>query len=224
MGKPVLLLIAVRICVLRVQVHLSFAPPAAALQHFDKALEAHDTTKDMLRVRYDQALPEELIRRMAEYSVKIVSERGRYPGHPHASIVPHASTAHLGQHFRLVRRIEMPPRGAVFSGCRGLCTTRRCTRCRRATTPACPSTSTPPLGPGPPREISARIRASVSPRQSPSAAIVVAGIDAAILKVVYSPEKGQGVMEWHINPAKHLRSGRYAPLPPRNCQSCPRCL
>lgn len=55
--------------------HLSFAPPAAALQHFRKELEAHDTTKHMLRVRYDQPLPEELIRRMAEYSVKLVSER-----------------------------------------------------------------------------------------------------------------------------------------------------
>ena len=63
--------------------HLSFAPPAAALQHFGKALEAHDTTEDMLRVRYDQALPEELIRRMAEYSVKIVSERGGVPPGTH---------------------------------------------------------------------------------------------------------------------------------------------
>lgn len=55
--------------------HLSFAPPADALRHFREELEAHDTTKHMLRVRYDQPLPEDLIRRMAEYSVKVVGER-----------------------------------------------------------------------------------------------------------------------------------------------------
>ena len=63
--------------------HLSFAPPAAALEHFREELEAHDTTAHMLRVRYDELLPEDLIRRMADYSVKIVSERGRYPPGTH---------------------------------------------------------------------------------------------------------------------------------------------
>lgn len=56
-------------------VHISFAPPVAALPHFREELEAHDTTKNMLRIRYDQPLPEDLIRRIAEHSVKIVSER-----------------------------------------------------------------------------------------------------------------------------------------------------
>ena len=55
--------------------HLSFATPAAALERFREELEAHDTTEHMLRVRYDEPLPEELIRRMAEYSVKVVGER-----------------------------------------------------------------------------------------------------------------------------------------------------
>ncbi len=55
--------------------HLSFASPAAVLEHFRKVLEAHDTTQHMLRVRYDERLPEELIRRMAEYSVTVVGER-----------------------------------------------------------------------------------------------------------------------------------------------------
>lgn len=54
--------------------HLSFFPLAAALEYFREELEAHDTTAHMLRVRYDEPLPEELIRRMAEYSVKVVSE------------------------------------------------------------------------------------------------------------------------------------------------------
>lgn len=55
--------------------HLSFAPHAAALQHFREELEAHDTTAHMLRIRYDQPLPEDLIRRIAEHSVQAVSER-----------------------------------------------------------------------------------------------------------------------------------------------------
>ena len=55
--------------------HLSFAPPAAALRHFSEELEAHDTTAHMLRARYDEPLPEDLIRRMAEYSVRVVGER-----------------------------------------------------------------------------------------------------------------------------------------------------
>lgn len=55
--------------------HLSFAPHAASLMHFRKELEAHDTTKHMLRIRYDQPLPGDLIRRIAEHSVQMVSER-----------------------------------------------------------------------------------------------------------------------------------------------------
>ena len=55
--------------------HLSFAPPAAALEHFREELEAHDTTERMLRVRYGEPFPEDLIRRMAEYSVRVVGER-----------------------------------------------------------------------------------------------------------------------------------------------------
>ncbi|RYZ70268.1 MAG: DUF1801 domain-containing protein [Lysobacteraceae bacterium] len=55
--------------------HLSFAPPQAALDRFRNELEGHQATKHMLKVRYDQPLPETLIRRIAEYSVQRVSER-----------------------------------------------------------------------------------------------------------------------------------------------------
>ncbi len=55
--------------------HLNFAPPAAALPRFREELEAHDTTRNMLRIRYDQPMPEDLIRRIAEHSVQVVSER-----------------------------------------------------------------------------------------------------------------------------------------------------
>lgn len=55
--------------------HVSFAPMQAAMEPFRKELEHHDTTTNMLKVRYDAELPEDLIRRMAEYCVKAVSER-----------------------------------------------------------------------------------------------------------------------------------------------------
>ena len=55
--------------------HLSFAPMAAALAHFRKELEHHDATKNFLRIRYDQPLPEALIRKIARHCVRQL--RGR---------------------------------------------------------------------------------------------------------------------------------------------------
>lgn len=55
--------------------HVSFAPMQAVMHAFRKELQGHDTTANMLKVRYDAELPEDLIRRMAEYCVKAVSER-----------------------------------------------------------------------------------------------------------------------------------------------------
>lgn len=55
--------------------HLSFAPTAAALKAFRKDLEAHQTTKGLLKIPYDRPLPEDLIRKLAEYSLREVSER-----------------------------------------------------------------------------------------------------------------------------------------------------
>ena len=55
--------------------HVSFAPMQAVMQAFGKELQGYDTTANMLKVRYDAELPEDLIRRMAEYCVKAVSER-----------------------------------------------------------------------------------------------------------------------------------------------------
>jgi len=55
--------------------HLNFAPMAAAMEAFGKELEGHKTTKHFLQVPYDQPLPEDLIRRMAEYCVRAVAER-----------------------------------------------------------------------------------------------------------------------------------------------------
>lgn len=55
--------------------HLSFAPTAAALEKFRKELAAHQATKGLVKFPYDEPLPEALIRRIAEFSLKDVSER-----------------------------------------------------------------------------------------------------------------------------------------------------
>jgi uncharacterized protein YdhG (YjbR/CyaY superfamily) len=55
--------------------HLDFAPGAAALKAFRKELEKHKTTKNYLQIRYDEPLPEDLIRNIAEYCVRELRER-----------------------------------------------------------------------------------------------------------------------------------------------------
>ena len=55
--------------------HLSFAPGAAAMEHFREELKQHDTTRHFLKVPYTAALPEDLIRRMAVFCVAAVAAR-----------------------------------------------------------------------------------------------------------------------------------------------------
>ena len=55
--------------------HCNFAPTAAALKAFRKQLEEHKTTKGSLQIFYDEPLPEDLIRKIADYSRREV--RGR---------------------------------------------------------------------------------------------------------------------------------------------------
>lgn len=55
--------------------HVSFAPTEAALEAFRKELKTHKTTKNFLQIPYDQLLPEDLIRRMGQYRVRVVAER-----------------------------------------------------------------------------------------------------------------------------------------------------
>ncbi len=55
--------------------HLSFAPTAAVLEAFRKELRSHKTTKNFLQIPYDKPLPQDLIRRMAEYCAQAVAER-----------------------------------------------------------------------------------------------------------------------------------------------------
>ena len=50
--------------------HCNFAPSQAALAAFRKKLEKHKTTKNYLQIPYDEPLPEDLIRRIAEYRLR----------------------------------------------------------------------------------------------------------------------------------------------------------
>ena len=55
--------------------HLNFAPSAATLRLFRKEIGRHKTTKEFLQIRYDEPLPEALIRKIARYRVKAVRAR-----------------------------------------------------------------------------------------------------------------------------------------------------
>lgn len=55
--------------------HLSFAPMAVGLEPFRKELEKHKTTKNFLQIPYNKPLPEDLIRKIAEYRLRDVSNR-----------------------------------------------------------------------------------------------------------------------------------------------------
>ena len=50
--------------------HLNFAPTPGALKAFRKELDGHKTTTRMLQVPYDEPLPEELIRKLANYRLR----------------------------------------------------------------------------------------------------------------------------------------------------------
>lgn len=54
--------------------HCSFAPTPAALGAFRKELKAHETTRNFLKLPYDKPLPKALIRRIAKYRVKNISD------------------------------------------------------------------------------------------------------------------------------------------------------
>jgi uncharacterized protein YdhG (YjbR/CyaY superfamily) len=55
--------------------HLNFAPSAATLGHFREQLQGQRTTKNYLQVRYDEPLPEALIRRIAKHQLQTVRAR-----------------------------------------------------------------------------------------------------------------------------------------------------
>ena len=50
--------------------HCNFAPTPAALEAFRKELAKHRTTKNFLQIPYNEPVPEDLIRKIAEYALR----------------------------------------------------------------------------------------------------------------------------------------------------------
>ena len=55
--------------------HLSFAPSQSTLVAFRDELKGYETTRNYLKVSYDEPMPEDLIRRIAEYQLRAVRQR-----------------------------------------------------------------------------------------------------------------------------------------------------
>jgi uncharacterized protein YdhG (YjbR/CyaY superfamily) len=55
--------------------HLSFAPTPEALAKFRSEVKKHDSTRNFLKIRYDEPLPEKLLRKIAAYRVRQLRER-----------------------------------------------------------------------------------------------------------------------------------------------------
>src|SRR6185436_14200079 len=58
--------------------HCNFAPTAAALDAFRKQLEGHQTTKGTLQIPYNKPLPEDLVRKIAEYRLRNIGENDAF--------------------------------------------------------------------------------------------------------------------------------------------------
>jgi uncharacterized protein YdhG (YjbR/CyaY superfamily) len=56
--------------------HLSFIPTGPALKPFEKELTEFPTKKDSVQFSFDNPIPENLIRKIAEYRKKEVVEKG----------------------------------------------------------------------------------------------------------------------------------------------------
>jgi uncharacterized protein YdhG (YjbR/CyaY superfamily) len=54
--------------------HISFGPGAPAIEHFSRELAEYKTGKGTMQIPYDQPIPEDLIRRIAEYCITAVRE------------------------------------------------------------------------------------------------------------------------------------------------------
>ena len=55
--------------------HCCFAPSPDTLKAFEKELKAYKTTKNYLQIPYADPVPEDLVRRIAEYQLKRVQDR-----------------------------------------------------------------------------------------------------------------------------------------------------
>ncbi|MFH6601988.1 iron chaperone [Maribacter algicola] len=75
-GKPVFASETILFAYAAHNAHLSFIPTGPAMQPFEKELGSYTTKQDSVQFQYDRPLPENLIRKIAEYRKKDVEERG----------------------------------------------------------------------------------------------------------------------------------------------------
>ncbi len=68
--------------------HLNFMPTRSSLEPFKKSLKDYVTGKDTIQFPYDQPLPKDLIRTIAEYRAKDVREKGAKWMGQQCSLVP----------------------------------------------------------------------------------------------------------------------------------------
>ena len=54
--------------------HLSFGPGADAIGHFAEEFAGYKTGKGTMQIRYDQPIPEDLVRKIAAYCISGVQE------------------------------------------------------------------------------------------------------------------------------------------------------
>lgn len=55
--------------------HLGFTPTHAGMEHFRDKVAPYETTTHLIKIRYNQEINEDLIREIAEHSVKSVKAR-----------------------------------------------------------------------------------------------------------------------------------------------------
>ena len=55
--------------------HCNFVPSQAALKKFAKELKAHRTTANFLQIPYDAPVPEDLVRKLAQFQLEQVRKR-----------------------------------------------------------------------------------------------------------------------------------------------------
>ena len=74
-GKPVFEMGTILFAYSAHKTHLTFVPTGPALKPFESELKGYHVNKDSIQLPYDQPLPEDLIKRIAEYRVMEVVEK-----------------------------------------------------------------------------------------------------------------------------------------------------
>lgn len=75
-GKPAFESVTILFAYSAHKSHLSFTPTGPAMKPFEKELSEYTTKQDSVQFQYDKPLPEDLIRKIAEYRKEDAEEKG----------------------------------------------------------------------------------------------------------------------------------------------------